>query len=315
MNYSYLLQRIAFAILVIWGVSIAVFSIVQLIPGDPARVVLGVQANEETVAVMRGRMGLDRPVVVQYIDWLTGVLRGDFGQSLITAQDVAPQLYNRFFPTLQLALVALMIGLLIAFPLGIISAMYPRSPIDVVASVISQIGVSIPDFWLGILLILLFSLNLGWLPPSGYAPIMESPLEWLSHIILPATTAGLISGSIMTRFIRSAMLEVLNENYIRTAHAKGLDRLTVLRRHALQNAMITIITIIGLQMTALFSAVVVVEIVFAFPGLGKLSLDAVLDRDYPMLQGSVLIIATVVTTINLGIDMLYFFLDPRLEYA
>lgn len=315
MNYSYLLQRLAFAFLVIWGVSIAVFSIVQLIPGDPARVVLGVQANEETVAVMRERMGLDRPVVVQYIDWLSGVIRGDFGQSLITAQDVAPQLWSRFFPTLQLALVALLIGLLIAFPLGIISAMYPRSPVDVVASVISQVGVSIPDFWLGILLILAFSLNLGWLPPSGYTPITENPLDWLSHVILPATTAGLISGSIMTRFIRSAMLEVLNENYIRTAHAKGLDRLTVLRRHALQNAMITIVTIIGLQMTALFSAVVVVEIVFAFPGLGKLSLDAVLDRDYPMLQGSVLVIATVVTMINLAVDMLYFFLDPRLEYA
>lgn len=315
MNYSYLLQRLAFAILVIWGVSIAVFAIVQLIPGDPARVVLGVQANEETVAVMRERMGLDRPVVVQYLDWLTGILQGDFGKSLITAQDVAPQLYNRFLPTVQLALVSLLFALSIAFPLGIISAMYPRSPIDVVASIISQIGVSIPDFWLAILLILLFSLNLGWLPPSGYTPISENPLDWLSHIILPAMTTGLISGSIMTRFIRSAMLEVLNENYIRTAHAKGLTRFTVIRRHALKNAMITIVTIIGLQMTALFSAVVVVEIVFAFPGLGKLSLDAVLDRDYPMLQGSVLIIATVVTMINLGVDMLYFFLDPRLEYA
>lgn len=315
MNYSYLLQRLAFAILVIWGVSIAVFAIVQLIPGDPARVVLGVQANEETVEVMRERMGLNKPVLQQYIEWLTGILRGDFGRSLITAQPVAPQLYNRFVPTLQLAFASLLIGLLIAFPLGIISAMYPRSPIDVVASIVSQIGVSIPDFWLGILLIILFSLNWGLLPPSGYTPISESPVDWFQHIILPATTAGLISGSIQTRFIRSAMLEVLNENYIRTAHAKGLKRLTVLRRHALQNAMITIITIIGLQMTALFSAVVVVEIVFAFPGLGKLSLDAVLDRDYPMLQGAVLVIATVVTMINLAVDMLYFFLDPRIEYA
>lgn len=315
MNYGYLLQRLAFAVLVIFGVSIAVFAIVQLVPGDPARVVLGVQANEETVAVMRERMGLDKPVVQQYLIWFTGVIRGDFGKSLITAQPVAPQLLNRFMPTLQLAIVSLIIGLLIAFPLGIISAMYPGSAIDVVASIISQIGVSIPDFWLGILLILLFSLNLGWLPPSGYTPLTENPGDWLSHVILPAMTAGLISGSIQTRFIRSAMLEVLNENYIRTAYAKGLRRFTVLRRHALQNAMITIITIIGLQMTALFSAVVVVEIVFAFPGLGKLSLDAVLDRDYPMLQGSVLVIATFVTMINLFVDMLYFFLDPRLEYA
>ncbi|MGJ3239800.1 MAG: ABC transporter permease [Anaerolineae bacterium] len=315
MNYSYLLQRVLFAVFVIFGVTVAVFSIVQLIPGDPARVVLGVQANEETVAVMRGRMGLDRPLLEQYTSWVGGVLQGDFGNSLITAQPVGPQLWSRFLPTLQLAILSLIIGLLIAFPLGIISAMYPRSPIDFVASIISQIGVSIPDFWLGILLILLFSLTLGWLPPSGYTPFFESPLDWLSHLIMPAITAGLISGSIQTRFIRSAMLEVLNENYIRTAHAKGLKRLTVIRRHALQNAMITIITIIGLQMTALFSAVVVVEIVFALPGLGKLSLDAVLDRDYPMLQGSVLVIAVIVTTINLIVDMLYFFLDPRIEYA
>jgi len=315
MNYSYLLQRIALAILVIWGVSIAVFAIVQLVPGDPARVVLGVQADAERVEAMRERMGLNRPVLEQYTDWFTGVLRGDFGNSLITAQPVAPQLWNRFVPTLQLAIASLIIGLLIAFPLGIISALYPRSAIDVIASIISQVGVSIPDFWLGIMLVILFSLTLGWLPPGGYTPINENPLDWLSHIILPALTAGLISGSIQTRFIRSAMLEVLNENYIRTAHAKGLDRLTVLRRHALQNAMITIITIIGLQMTALFSAVVVVEIVFAFPGLGKLSLDAVLDRDYPMLQGTVLVMATIVTVINLVVDMLYFFLDPRIEYA
>lgn len=315
MNYQYLLQRLGFALFVVWGVSIAVFMIVQLVPGDPARVVLGVQANEENVAAMRERMGLNRPVVEQYTSWVGGILQGDFGTSLITAQSVGKQLGNRFIATIQLAVMAMIIGLAIAFPLGIISALYPGSLIDIVASVISQIGVSIPDFWMGILLILLFSLTLDILPPSGYTPITEDPWDWFQHIILPATTAGLISGSIQTRFIRSAMLEVLNENYIRTAYAKGLPRGTVLRRHALRNAMITIVTIIGLQMTALFSAVVVVEIVFAWPGLGKLSLDAVLDRDYPLLQGTVLVMAIVVTTINLVVDMLYFFLDPRIEYG
>lgn len=315
MNIRYLIQRLVLALVVIWGVSIAVFMIIQLVPGDPARVVLGVQANEETVAVMRARMGLDRPVLEQYTSWIGGVLRGDFGNSLITSQSVSKQISSRFPATLELAIVSLVIGLCIAFPLGIISAMNPRSPLDVIASVISQVGVSIPDFWLGIMLILLFSLTLSWLPPSGYTPISEDFFGWFKHIILPATTAGLISGSIQTRFIRSAMLEVLNENYIRTAHAKGLRRMTVLRRHALRNAMITIITIIGLQMTALFSSVVVVEIVFAYPGLGKLSLDAVLDRDYPLLQGTVLVLASVVTIINLVIDMLYFFLDPRIEYT
>ncbi len=315
MNYRYLLQRLVLALVVIWGVSIAVFLIIQLVPGDPARVVLGVQANEENIDAMRERMGLNKPVLEQYVDWVGGVVRGDFGNSLITSQSVSEQIGNRLPATVQLAFMSLLIGLCVAFPLGIISALYPNSLIDIVASVISQIGVSIPDFWLGIMLILLFSLTLEILPPSGYAPLSEGVGDWLEHMILPAMTAGLISGSIQTRFIRSAMLEVLHENYIRTAYAKGLRRLTVIRLHALPNAMITIVTIIGLQMTALFSAVVVVEIVFAYPGLGKLSLDAVLDRDYPLLQGAVLTIATIVTFINLGVDMLYFFLDPRIEYS
>lgn len=315
MNYQYLLQRLALALLVVWGVTLAVFLIVQLVPGDPARVVLGVQANDDNVNAMRERMGLNRPVVVQYLDWVGGIIRGDFGTSLITAQSVSEQIRNRFPATISLAFGALFVGLTIAFPLGIISALYPRSKIDLAASVVSQIGVSIPDFWLGILLILLFSLQLQWLPPSGYTPISEGVGEWLSHLILPSVTAGLISGSILTRFIRSAMLEVLGENYIRTATAKGLRRLTVVQKHAMRNAMITIVTIIGLQMTALFSAVVVVEIVFAFPGLGQLALNAVLDRDYPLLQGSVLTMAVIVTGINLLVDMMYFFLDPRIEYA
>lgn len=312
MNFQYLLQRLVLAVVVILGVTFAVFLIVQLVPGDPARVVLGVQANEENVAAMRERMGLNRPFFEQYFSWLGNAIQGDFGKSLITSQSVSVQIMNRLGPTLELAFASLFIGLIIAFPLGIISALYPRTPIDLFASLISQIGVSIPDFWMGILLILLFSLTLGWLPPSGYTPISEDFGDWLSHIILPAMTAGLISGAIQTRFIRSAMLEVLGENYIRTARAKGLAPGTVLRRHALRNAMITIVTIIGLQMTALFSAVVVVEIVFTWPGLGDLSLEAVLDRDYPLLQGTVLTLAVIVTFINLAIDMVYFFLDPRL---
>lgn len=315
MNYQYILQRLILAFVVVLGVTFAVFLIVQLVPGDPARVVLGVQANEENIAAMRERMGLNRPFFEQYFSWLGNAIQGDFGTSLITSQSVSEQISDRLGPTLELALASLFVGLMIAFPLGIISAMYPRTPIDLLASFISQVGVSIPDFWMGILLILLFSLTLGWLPPSGYAPIREDFGEWLSHIILPALTAGLISGAIQTRFIRSAMLEVLSENYIRTAYAKGLKRLTVIRRHALRNALITIVTIIGLQMTALFSAVIVVEIVFTWPGLGELSLEAVLDRDYPLLQGTVLTLAVLVTAINLVIDMMYFFLDPRIERA
>jgi peptide/nickel transport system permease protein len=300
---------------VLLGVSFVVFSIMQLVPGDPARVILGVQANEQNVAALRERLGLNEPFLVQYGTWLAGVLRGDFGESLITGQPIGPQLRNRLPATLELTICALIIGMLIAFPAGILSALRPGSKTDVTTSIVSQIGLTIPDFWLGILLVLLFSLSLEWLPPSGYTPFTENPREWLSHIILPALTAGIISGAIQTRFIRSAMLEVLNEDYIRTARAKGLTERAVISRHALRSALIPIVTIIGLQITALLSSVVVVEVVFAWPGLGRLALDAVLDRDYPMVQGAVLVMAVMLTMVNLGVDMLYFFLDPRLEYA
>jgi peptide/nickel transport system permease protein len=222
---------------------------------------------------------------------------------------------QRLPATLQLAIAGLLIGMLIGFPAGIISAIRSGSTTDIVTSVLSQIGVTIPDFWLGIMLVILFSLTLGWLPPSGYTPLGQDFGDWLAHLILPAVTVGLISGAIQTRFIRSAMLEVMHQNYVRSARAKGLRERTVVIRHGLRNAMITIVTVIGLQVTALLSAVVVVEVVFAWPGLGRLALDAVLDRDYPLLQGAVFVVAAMLALVNLGIDLLYFFLDPRIEYA
>lgn len=315
MNVRYIVQRLLLAVVVLLGVTFAVFSIIQLVPGDPARVILGVQANEQNVAALRERLGLNEPFLVQYWHWLTGVLRGDWGRSLITGQPVLPQIQARLPATLQLALMALLIGMLIAFPAGIISALRPGSRVDVFTSVVSQIGVTIPDFWLGILLVLFFSLTLSWLPPSGYTPFREDALDWLAHIILPALTAGIVSGAIQTRFVRSAMLEVLGEDYIRTARAKGLHERRVILRHGLRNALIPIVTIIGLQITALLSSVVVVEVVFAWPGLGRLALNAVLDRDYPLLQGTVLVMATLLTLTNLAVDIIYFFIDPRVEYA
>ncbi|MFW6097496.1 MAG: ABC transporter permease [Chloroflexota bacterium] len=315
MNTRYIIQRLILALVVILGVTFVVFLIIHLVPGDPARVILGVQANEENVAALRERLGLNDPFFVQYGNWLWGVINGDFGQSLVTRQPVGPQLAQRLPATLQLAAAALFLGMLIAFPAGIISALKPGSKTDIFTSFVSQIGVTVPDFWMGIMLILLFSLTLGWLPSRGYEPLSSGFVPWLSHIILPATTLGVISGAIQTRFIRSAMLEVLNANYIRTARAKGLSERLVIMRHALRNAMITIVTIIGLQITALVSAVVVVEVVFGWPGLGRLALNSVLDRDYPVLQGTVLIIAVMLTLVNLAVDLIYFFLDPRIEYA
>lgn len=315
MNYRYILQRILLAGGVVLGVTFVVFMIIQLIPGDPARVSLGLQATEELVAQRRENMGLNRPVMEQYVSWVANAAQGDFGRSLLTGRPVAELVQQRLPATLQLAGLAIVIGMVIAFPLGIASAMRPNSPLDVFASILSQLGVAVPDFWMAILLVLLFSSTLGWLPPSGYTPIHEDFSDWLSHMILPALTAGLISASIQTRFIRSAMLEVLSQNYIKTARAKGLRESVVVTRHALRNALITIVTVVGLQITALLSAVVVIEIVFNLPGLGRLALDAVLDRDYTLLQGAVFVMALLVTFINLGVDLLYFFLDPRIEYA
>ena len=315
MNTQFIVQRLVLSVFVVLGVTIAVFLIIQLVPGDPARVSLGMQATEENVAARRERLGLNRPVYEQYLSWVSNAVRGDFGSSLLTGQDITPQIRQRLPTTLQLAALAIVIGMVIAFPLGIISALKPGSAVDTVASLISQLGIAVPDFWMAILLILLFSTQLGWLPPGGYTPISEDFKDWLNHMILPALTAGFVSASIQTRFIRSAMVETMRENYITTARAKGLRERTVVLRHGLRNSLITIVTILGLQVTALLSAVVVIEIVFSLPGLGRLTLDAVLDRDYPLVQGTVFVMAIMVTAVNLTVDLIYFLLDPRIGSA
>ena len=315
MNYQYVVQRLLLALVVVLGITFVVFMIMQIVPGDPARVILGPYASDESVAGLRDRLGLDRPFFEQYLTWLSKAARGDFGQSLLNGQEVAPQLHGRIGPSFELAIVSLVIGLVIAFPIGIVSALKPGSAVDIIATVFSQIGVSVPSFWMGILLIIVFSLNLELLPPSGYTPIWEDAGDWLAHIVLPAFTAGFVSASIQTRFIRSAMLDVLNANYVQTARAKGLNERTVIMRHALRNALINIVTIIGLQITALFSGIVIVEVVFSWPGLGRLAFNAVEERDYPLLQGAVMVVAIMVTLVNLFVDLLYFLLDPRIEYA
>ncbi|MEX2501931.1 MAG: ABC transporter permease, partial [Trueperaceae bacterium] len=285
MSLSYLLQRLSTLLLVLLGVSIVVFSIVPLIPGSPARVRLGVQATDENIARLEQQMGLDRPIYVQYANWIGGiVLRGDFGTSLITNTSITREIQRRLPATLSLAALALAIGLAIAIPLGLASALRPGGKRDLAASMLSQVGVSVPDFWMGILLILLFAETWGVLPSSGYAPVSEGIGAWLRYAILPALTAGLISGSIMTRFVRSALLEVLNQDYVRTARAKGVAPRKVLTKHVMRNAAISIVTIVGLQMATLLSSVVVVEIIFTWPGLGSLALTSTLQRDYPVLQ-------------------------------
>lgn len=312
---GYTLRRVGQAVLALLGVSVVVFSLMHLVPGDPVRTALGTRFDQATYEALRSRAGLDQPVAVQYVDWLGRAVTGDLGVSFRSGRPVTEALAQRLPATIGLALASLVVALVIAIPAGIVSAVRQGTWLDYVTSAFSQVGVSIPDFWYGIMLILLFALTLGWLPPSGYEPLTEDPLGWLRHVILPAVTAGVVTGAILTRFTRSSVLEAMNADHVRLARAKGLPERTILREHVLRNAWIPIVTVTGLQLATLLGGIVVVEVVFAWPGLGRLALDAVLTRDYPVMQGAVLVIAAGFLVINLLVDLLYARLDPRITYS
>lgn len=310
---GYVLRRAGQAAVVLLGVSVIVFGLMQLVPGDPVRVALGTRFDQETYDALRERAGLDRPLLVQYFSYLGNALTGDLGVSFRSGQPVTSTLLDRLPATLSLAGGALLIALLIAIPLGLVSATRSGKLSDYVATVFSQIGVSIPDFWMAILLILLFTSTLGWLPPSGYVGFTEDPLGWLEHILMPALTVGVVSGSILTRFVRSSVLESMSQDYVRTARSKGLPGRVVLRRHVVRGALVPVVTVTGVQLATLLGGVVVVEVIFAWPGLGRLTYDAVQARDYPVMQGAVLLFATIFLLVNLLVDLLYAALDPRIE--
>jgi len=311
---GFVLRRIGQMAIALFGVSIVVFALIHFVPGDPVRIALGTRFDPEIYATLRERAGLNEPILIQYWNWLFAAIRGDLGVSFRSGQPVTAIVLQRLPATITLAGAALAIALLVSLPLGILSALRSGSRLDYVATTASQIGVSVPDFWAGIMYILLFSLTLSWLPPSGYSPFSQDPLGWLSHLLLPAMTVGLISGSILFRFVRSAVLEALNQDYVRTARAKGLSQLAVVRDHVLPNAWIPIVTVVGLQLGFLLGGVVVVELIFAWPGLGRLALLAVEDRDFTVLQGTVLYIAFIFLIINLLVDIIYGWLDPRIRY-
>jgi peptide/nickel transport system permease protein len=308
----YVLRRTAQAALALLGVSIVVFALIHLVPGDPVRTALGTRFDQDLYDALIARAGLDQPLLVQYWHWLTGALTGDLGVSFRTGQPVTSALLARLPATMLLAVAALLVGLLIALPAGIISAVRQGKPIDYVASGFSQVGVSVPDFWFGLLLILVFARTLGWLPPSGYVSPVEDPVEAIRRLILPAVTAGVVTGAILTRFVRSSVLEAMSAEHVRLARAKGMPNRYVLRHHVLRNAWIPIVTITGLQLATLLGGIVVVEVVFAWNGLGRFALDSVVRRDYPSLQGAVLLIAVIFLVINLIVDLLYARLDPRI---
>jgi len=312
---GYVLRRVAQAVLVLWGVSVLVFVLIHLVPGDPVRLALGTRFDPQTYHVLRQRSGLDQPLVVQYVDWVGHALRGDLGVSFRTGQSVTSTILARLPATLSLALASIVVAALVAVPLGLASALRPRKVVDHVATVVSQVGISVPEFWMGILLILVFGSYLDWLPVAGYVGLTDDPTGWVSHLVLPAITVGIVSGSILTRFVRSSVLESMGQDFTRTARAKGLYERVVIARHVVRSALVPVVTVTGVQLAYLLSGVVVVEVVFAWPGLGLLSLEAVQSRDYPVLQGAVLLFAVFFLLVNLVVDLLYATLDPRITYS
>lgn len=312
---GYVVRRLGQTLLALLGVSVLVFALMHLVPGDPVRTALGTRFDPDLYQALRTRSGLDQPLLVQYVDWLGRAVTGDLGVSFRTGQPVMAAITARLPATATLAVAAIVVALVMAIPLGVVSAVRQGRASDYLATAISQVGVSIPDFWFGIMAIMLFAVQLRWLPPSGYVPLTEDPLGWLQRLVMPAITAGVVTGAILTRFTRSAVLEAMNADHVRLARAKGLPERHLLRHHVMRNAWIPIVTVAGLQLATLLGGIVVVEVVFAWPGLGRLALDAVQSRDYPVLQGAVLVIAAGFLLINLLVDLLYARLDPRISYS
>jgi peptide/nickel transport system permease protein len=312
---TYLIRRLIFAVVVIVGVATISFALLHLIPGSPVDAILGTEATPESRAALEQQLGLDKPVVVQYANWWGQVLRGDMGDSVMVKQPVTSLIRERLPVTIPLALLSMLIALVIAIPAGIISAIRRNTWIDGVVSVIAFAGLSIPGFWLGTLLILGFSVRWRIFPPGGYVSITNDPVDGLRHLILPAIALGATFAAVLTRMIRSSMLEVLGADYIRTARAKGQTEQRVLFSHALRNALIPAITIIGVQVGILLSGALIIEQIFSLPGIGRLTVQAVLDRDIPLLQGCMITIALIFVVVNLLTDLLYVYLDPRISYT
>ncbi|MGV0875153.1 ABC transporter permease [Mycolicibacterium sp. XJ879] len=311
----FLARRLLYSAVVMVGVVVVVFTLVHLVPGDPVRIALGTRYTPEAYDALRQASGLDKPMLEQFFGYLGSALTGDLGVSFRNGDPVTLILLERLPATVSLAVAGVLLALLIALPAGIWSALHEGRLSDAIVRVGSQFGVSIPDFWMGILLIALFATTLGWLPTSGYRPLFEDPAGWLRHIVLPALTVGLVAAAIMTRYVRSAVLEVAATGYVRTARSKGLPPAVLTFRHTVRNALIPILTITGIQLATILGGVIVVEVVFAWPGLGRLVYNAVAARDYPVIQGAVLLIAALFLLVNLIVDALYAVVDPRIRLS
>ncbi len=322
---AYITRRIIQTVIVLLGVLLLTFILIHLIPGDPALVILGTDSTPEELDRLRSLLGLDQPLPVQFANYMGRVLQGDFGDSIFQNEPVMKLIMERLPATIELTFAALIFATLLGGLLGILSALRPYSWFDAFASIFALAGVAMPVFWLGMLAILIFSLELGWFPSFGRGDGLlpglgelfrtgdpSSLFDSIRHLVLPATVLGAFSMAIISRLTRSSMLEVLNLDYVRTARAKGLNERTVIMRHAFRNALIPVVTVLGLQMGVLLGGAVITETIFAWPGIGRLLINAISQRDYPLVQGLVLIIAFMVTFINLFVDLLYVWLNPRI---
>lgn len=307
------LARLAALIPVLFGMCVLSFALLSVVPGDPVTAMLGLEADPAAIATLRAKYALDQPVPTRFLAWFAAVLTGDLGRSIQTGRPVLAMVGTALVPTMQLGAAAMLVSLSIALPAGILAAARRDSAADLIASFVALCGLSLPSFWLAILLIMGLSISVPLLPSSGYVPFLEAPGAALSHIVLPAITLGAAMAAATMRMTRAAMIEVLSADYIRTARAKGAPPRRVVWRHALRNAMLPVATLIGLQMGQLLGGVVITESVFSWPGIGKLTVDAIFARDTPVVQGAILVTATLFVLINLGTDLLYAVLDPRLR--
>lgn len=302
----FIIRRLLFTIPVLLGVATLVFALLHLVPGDPAQVMLGESAAASDVEALRVRLGLDRPLPAQYVQFISGVARGDLGTSFRYGTPVVQELAQRLPNTLELALAAMTVAILIAIPLGVLGALYRGRAIDQAAMTLSLIGISMPNFWLGPLLAIVFAVQLGWLPVSGMG-------DW-RHLVLPAVTLGTALAAILARMTRASLIEELRELYVLAARARGLSYSRAVLRHALRNSLIPVVTILGLQFGAVLTGTIITETIFSWPGIGRLLIQAINFRDYPLVQGCILFVATTYVLVNLLVDLTYGWLDPRIRY-
>ncbi|CAH0244469.1 Glutathione transport system permease protein GsiC [Agrobacterium fabrum] len=308
-----LIRRLVSLIITLFAVSLIIYVVMGLLPGDPAAIMLGTSASPDTLAALQKQMGLDQPLPLRYLHWLAGVFRGDFGQSYTYGVPVAGLIIERLAVTLPLALLAICLSVTIAIPLGVAAAKNRNGALDFVAGLFSHVGIAVPGFWVGLLLIIVFSTTLGWMPSGGFPGWSPSFSAGLVALVLPAIALALSQAGVLTRVCRSAVLEVMNEDFVRTARAKGLSERVALWRHAVPNAMIPVVTMIGLQFTFLIAGAVLVENVFNLPGLGRLAYQALTQRDIVVMQSVVLFFSALVIIMNFVVDIAYLFIDPRLR--